>query len=52
MIRLFLTAGIVALVTSTGGQPPLIHADMARFRIDIGETAARGIMTGLKDLVR
>ena len=36
----------------TGGQPPLIHADMARFRIDIGETAARGIMTGLKDLVR
>ena len=35
----------------TGGQPPLIQADMSRFRRQIGEPQARDFATGIKDLV-
>ncbi len=35
----------------TGGQPPLIQADMEYFRRVIGEPQARDIATGLRDLV-
>lgn len=35
----------------TGGQPPLIAADLRRFRDTIGEPQARDIATGLRDLV-
>ena len=37
--------------TETGGQPPLIQADLARFRREIGDPEARDIATGLKDLI-
>lgn len=36
----------------TGGQPPLIQADMQYFRKVIGGLGARDIATGLRDLVR
>jgi nucleoside-diphosphate-sugar epimerase len=36
----------------TGGQPPLIRADLTHFRREIGDPAARDIATGLGDLVR
>ncbi len=35
----------------TGGQPPIIAADLTRFREVIGDPDARDIATGLKDLV-
>jgi nucleoside-diphosphate-sugar epimerase len=35
----------------TGGQPPLIQADMGRFRREIGEPLARDFATGIGDLV-
>lgn len=34
----------------TGGQPPIIQAGMARFRREVGETEARALVTGLKEL--
>lgn len=43
----------LALVNSeTGGQPPLIQANMSRFRGEVGDPAARDIATGLRDLIR
>lgn len=36
---------------ATGGQPPLIQADMTRFRSEVGDPEARDIATGLKDLL-
>lgn len=36
----------------TGGQPPLIQADLTRFRSEVGEAEARDIAAGLIDLVR
>ena len=36
--------------TETGGQPPLIQADLARFRAFVGEPQARSIAEGLRDL--
>ena len=35
---------------ATGDQPPLIQADMSRFRREVGDPRARDIATGLKDL--
>jgi nucleoside-diphosphate-sugar epimerase len=35
----------------TGGQPPLIRADMTRFRREVGEPGARDITAGIRDLV-
>jgi nucleoside-diphosphate-sugar epimerase len=35
----------------TGSQPPLIQADMTRFRREIGDLQARDIATGIRDLV-
>jgi len=35
----------------TGGQPPLIQADLARFRASVGEPQARSIADGLQDLI-
>ena len=35
----------------TGGQPPLIQADLTRFRAAVGEPEARTIAEGLADLV-
>ena len=35
----------------TGGQPPLIQADLMRFRAYVGDPQARDIATGLRDLV-
>jgi nucleoside-diphosphate-sugar epimerase len=35
----------------TGGQPPLIQADLTRFRSEIGDPQARDISTGLRDLI-
>ena len=35
----------------TGEQPPLIQADMSRFRREVGELQARNIATGFRDLV-
>jgi nucleoside-diphosphate-sugar epimerase len=35
----------------TGGQPPLIQADLARFRAGVGEPQARSIAEGLRDLI-
>lgn len=35
----------------TGGQPPLIQADLGRFRREIGEPGARDVATGLRDLI-
>jgi UDP-glucose 4-epimerase len=35
----------------TGDQPPLIRADMMRFRTFVGDPQARDIATGLKDLI-
>ena len=35
----------------TGNQPPLIQADMTRFRRDIGELRSRDFATGIGDLV-
>ena len=35
----------------TGGQPPLIAAGMSRFGAEVGDLKARGIATGLRDLV-
>lgn len=35
----------------TGGQPPLIQADMARFRRQVGEPQARDFATGIADLL-
>lgn len=35
----------------TGGQPPLIQADMTRFQAEVGEPGAMDIEAGLKDLV-
>ena len=37
---------------TTGGQPPLIQADMTRFRREIGEPRARDIATGIRDVVQ
>lgn len=37
---------------TTGGQPPLIQADMTRFRREIGEHRARDIATGIRDVVQ
>jgi nucleoside-diphosphate-sugar epimerase len=36
----------------TGGQQPLIQADLARFRSEVGKPEARSIEQGLADLVR
>lgn len=36
---------------NTGGQPPLIQADMSRFRRDVGEPSVRDVSTGMRDLV-
>jgi len=36
----------------TGGQPPLIQADMTRFRERVGDPEARNIARGLEDLIR
>ena len=36
----------------TGGQPPLIQADMGRFRREIGEPLARDFAAGIRDLVK
>lgn len=36
----------------TGGQPPLIQADLTRFRHEIGDPEARDIAAGLMDLAR
>lgn len=36
---------------SVGDQPPLIQADMALFRTAVGETRARNVRQGLRDLV-
>ncbi len=36
----------------TGGQPPIIAADLTRFRDALGDPHARDIATGLKDLIR
>jgi nucleoside-diphosphate-sugar epimerase len=36
----------------TGGQPPLIQADMMRFRAFVGDPRAREVATGLRDLIR
>lgn len=42
----------LALANSeTGGQPPLIQADLARFRESVGDPHARSIADGLRDLV-
>lgn len=35
----------------TGDQPPLIQADMTRFRAFVGDLQARDIATGLKDMI-
>ena len=35
----------------TGGQPPLIQANMMRFRSFVGDPQARDIATGLRDLI-
>lgn len=35
----------------TGGQPPIIAADLARFRDEMGDPGARDIASGLRDLV-
>jgi nucleoside-diphosphate-sugar epimerase len=35
----------------TGGQPPLIQADMTRFRREVGAPQARNVVTGIRDLV-
>jgi nucleoside-diphosphate-sugar epimerase len=35
----------------TGGQPPLIAADLTRFRVEIGDPHARRIGDGLADLI-
>jgi len=35
----------------TGGQPPLIQADLGRFLREIGDPAARDVATGLRDLI-
>lgn len=35
----------------TGGQPPLIQADMTRFRREVGEPLARDFAAGIRDLV-
>jgi nucleoside-diphosphate-sugar epimerase len=35
----------------TGGQPPLIQADMARFRRQVGDLEARHFAAGIQDLV-
>jgi nucleoside-diphosphate-sugar epimerase len=34
----------------TGGQPPLIRADMSRFQRELGDTRARNVAAGLRDL--
>ncbi len=34
----------------TGGQPPLIQADMSRFRSQVGDPLARDFATGIKDM--
>jgi nucleoside-diphosphate-sugar epimerase len=36
----------------TGDQPPLIASDLERFRREVGESRARNVATGLRDLVR
>lgn len=36
---------------ATGGQPPLIQADMSRFRREIGEPGAREVAAGIGDLL-
>lgn len=38
--------------TETGGQPPLIQADMSLFERDLGDPRARTVAEGIKDLVR
>ncbi len=35
----------------TGNQPPLIQADLRRFRHEVGEPHARDVATGLKDFI-
>jgi nucleoside-diphosphate-sugar epimerase len=35
----------------TGGQPPLIQADLGRFRREIGDPRARDVATGFRDLI-
>ncbi|HYC96178.1 MAG TPA: hypothetical protein VEB39_10820, partial [Sphingomicrobium sp.] len=35
----------------TGGQPPLIQADLASFRRELGEPGAKDIAAGLRDLI-
>ena len=42
--------GLALSNNETGGQPSLIQADMSRFRREVGETQAREIATGLRDL--
>jgi len=37
--------------SEVGGQPPLIQADLGRFRREIGDPQARDVPTGLRDLV-
>jgi nucleoside-diphosphate-sugar epimerase len=34
-----------------GGQPPLIQADMSRFRREVGELQAREVAVGIRDMV-
>lgn len=35
----------------TGAQPPLIQADMTRFRENVGDTRARNFASGIRDLI-
>lgn len=49
--RAFDRPGLALANQEFGGQPPLIQADMSRFRRDVGELQARDIAAGIRDIV-